>query len=599
MTRHRWFRWGALVCALALTVPAAAAPVPGEQEKPLAQVPAKSAIVIQLRGFERTRDRLDALIKNAVPDFAAQSKDKLDAFTKEALDGRELKGLTREGPIFVVFTELPKADQAVPKMAVLLPVARYESFRDGVLKEEERKTLKTDSAGYESATLENKETIYFVNRKNGYAVVSPDADVAASFAQKYDSIADKLSKPLARRLMEADVSAYVDMAAVNKAHGDDIKQWQQFFEQALDASPDRNTAEMAKRLYGPLFQAVLDSTALLASADLRPDGALLHLDMEVPADSKTNALLKEWKSLPTAELSKLPAGQMVYSGMAYTPSLMKTLGSLAYGVLADPDSKEGKAIQKAIDELADAKPRLRLDATSVPMSGLQVWKYDNPAKAVDAQMKLFKALKEGGTYGAVLKGDPVIKEGAQKHAGFDFNSVSMKWDLEKTVDKQGAALNEDQKKVMIEYMKGMLGEGADIWLGTDGKTVLQVTAKDWSEARALVDGYVKGSTPLGQSQPFKDAAKHLPSEASVLMLVDVPQYSEVLVKVVVGILQQSGLPIPIPPGFEKPAVKGKTTYLGVGVSLEPGRAGFDVWIGASNVHEVYKMYLERLFKQGF
>ena len=43
MTRHRWSPWGALACALVLTLPAAAAPVPGEQDKPLAQVPAKSA----------------------------------------------------------------------------------------------------------------------------------------------------------------------------------------------------------------------------------------------------------------------------------------------------------------------------------------------------------------------------------------------------------------------------------------------------------------------------------------------------------------------------------------------------------------------------
>jgi hypothetical protein len=598
MTPHRWSPWAALVCALALAVPAAAAPVPGEPDRPLAQVPATAPIVLQLRGFERTRDRLDAFLKNAMPDFAGPAREKMDQGLKQALEGRELKGLTKDGHIFLIFTELPKAGQDVPKMAVLLPVTRYETFRDAILKEEEKKTLKAESAGYESVTIDGQAT-YFVNRKNGYVAVTPDADVAATFTKKFDALADKLSKPLAQRLLEADLSAYVDMAVVNKEHGDEIKQFRDLLQQGFDASPDRGTAEQVKRLFAPLFQAISDSTAVLVSADLRPDGVLLHAETEVPANSPTNAMLKEWKSLPVAELSKLPAGQMIYSAMAYSPALMKELGSLAFGITADADSKEGKAVRKAIDELADAKPRMRLDAANVPTNGLAVWKYDNPAKAVEAQLKLFKALKEGGNYGAVLKSDPVIKENAQKHAGFEFHSVSMKWDLDKTVEKQGAALGEDQKKAMIEYMKSLLGDGADIWFGTDGKAVLLVTAKDWAQAQSLVDNYVKGTTALGQSVSFKDATKHLPPDASVMMLIDVPQYSEVVVKAVVGLLQSSGLPFPIPPGIEKPAMKGKTSYLGLGVTLEPGRGGFDLWVAAASVNDVYKMYLERLLKPGF
>src|SRR5262249_11245802 len=159
------------------------------------------------------------------------------------------------------------------------------------------------------------QATYFVNRKNGYVAVTPDAEVAAAFTKKFDTLDGKLSKALAGRLLEADLSAYVDMAVVNKEHGDDIKQLRDLIQQGIDATPDRNAAEHAKRLFGPLFQAVGDSTAVLVSADLRPDGVLLHTEMEVPADSKTGGMFKEWKSLPVAELSKLPAGQMVYSGM--------------------------------------------------------------------------------------------------------------------------------------------------------------------------------------------------------------------------------------------------------------------------------------------
>jgi hypothetical protein len=384
------------------------------------------------------------------------------------------------------------------------------------------------------------------------------------------------------------------MTAINKEHGDALKQLQQTIDQGIEQSPDKSSAEMAKRFIAPMFQAVADSTAVVASADLRPEGVLLHVELEVAADSKTSATLKEWKSIPLADLHKLPAGQMAYDGMAYTPALMKELMPLQYGMTAGSDSEEDKAVLKAIGELADAGPRVRLDAMNVPLSGLQVWKYDDPRKAVAAQLKLFKGLKAGSSYGSVLKANPVVKAGAEKHGGFEFHAVSLKWDLDKMLEKQGAALNDAQKQMMTEYFKAMLGEGMDLWFGTDGKTVLQVMAKDWPAARALVDRYQKGTDTLGEAQPFKDAAKHLPAEGSMLMLMDVPKYAEIIAKVGVGIVKQSGLPLQLPPDFEKPAVKGQTSYLGMGLTLGPGRGGFDLWLSATSVHDVYKMYLERL-----
>lgn len=104
MTRHRWSSWGALLCALVLVRPAAAAPAPEEQEKPLGQVPAQAPLVVQLRGFERTRERLNVLIKNAMPDYAGPAKEKMDQALKQALEGRSLDGLTKDGSLFLVFT---------------------------------------------------------------------------------------------------------------------------------------------------------------------------------------------------------------------------------------------------------------------------------------------------------------------------------------------------------------------------------------------------------------------------------------------------------------------------------------------------------------
>jgi hypothetical protein len=598
MFRHRWSAWGAACCALLLALPAAAAPVPGEQDKPLAQVPAKAPLVVQLRGFERTRDRLNTLIKNAMPDFAGPAKQKMDDALKEVLNGRELKGLSKDGPIFLVFTELPNPNQNPPKMAVLVPVTSYETFRNGLLKEEERKNIKTDPQGYESALIDNEPT-YFVNRKNSYAVVTPDAEVAVSFTKKYDGLAGKLSKAFAQRFLEADASVYVDMAVVNKEHADDIKQMRGEIERMMEASPDKTTAELAKRVLDPVFQAISDSKAVLVTADVRPDGLKLHSSVEVASDSKTGLLLSEWKSLPLSEVGKLPGGQMIYSGFSFAPGVGKLFGPLLFGIQADPDSEEGKAVLKATAALSDAKPRQRLDAANVPLRGLQVWKYDDAVKAVAAQEKLFAALKAGMSYQTVvLDKDPVVNKETRKQGGFEFHSVSLKFDLEKTVDKQtGGVLNEDAKKQMIELLKETVGESMEVWYGTDGKVVLQVIARDWTAARDLVDHYQKGEATLSQSEPYKEVAKQMPANTSTVMLIDLPRYSEVVMKGVLIGLKAGGLPLP--PGLEKPAVPGKTSFLGVAVTTEPGVGGFDLWLSASSVNQIYKMYLEKLLRPNF
>jgi hypothetical protein len=599
MIRHRWTLWGALLCALVVARPVGAAPIVEGKDKPLSQVPATAPIVIQVRGLERTRERLNVLIKKAMPDYADLAKEKMDEAYKKALDGRELKAIPKDGAIFLVFTELPAANQNPPKMAILVPVSNYETFRNALLKEDERKSVKADPAGFETVSMEN-ETVYFVNRKSGYVAITPNADVAATFAKKIDGLDGKLSKSAAGHLMESDLSVYVNMVTVNKEHGDAIKQFQSTFESAIDAAPDKAIAEMAKRILTPLVQAVSDSTAVVMSADLRPEGLLLRAEVEVLDDSKTNGLLTIWKSLPVADISKLPSGEMAYSGIAWTPDLLKKIGALAAGLVADQDSKEGKAIEKAMTQMADAKPGEQVSTAGTGKTGLSVWKFDDPAKAVDAQLQLFKSLKEGSMYGAVLKADPKVKENAEKYGGFALHSVSMKWDLEKTIEKQGGAAlaNDEQKKAMVELMRSLLGEGSNIWFGTDGKTMVQVTAKDWDAARKYLDRYQKGDGTVGQSQAFKDTVKHLPADASMIALMDVPQYSEVFVKGVVLGLQSSGL-VPVPPGSDKPAIKAKTTYMGVGMRMDSGRARFDMWLSAQSVNDVYKMYIERLLKPNF
>src|SRR5947209_19177981 len=98
MTRNRWTHLAAGLLILALAGSGMAA----EKTSALAQVPAGSKVVVYVRGWEGARERLMTMLKNALPDLAPQLEAKLDDMIREGLQGRELKGLPKDGALFLV-----------------------------------------------------------------------------------------------------------------------------------------------------------------------------------------------------------------------------------------------------------------------------------------------------------------------------------------------------------------------------------------------------------------------------------------------------------------------------------------------------------------
>jgi hypothetical protein len=563
----------------------------------LAQIPASAPLVVYLHGLEGTKGRLVTMIKNALPDVAPQAEAFLDKILEEGFDGRKIRGLAKEGPVFLVFTEVPKPGADVPKMALVLGVTKYADFRDNILKDDEKKGLKKDNNGVESVTLENGEAAYFLDKTN-YAVVGHDKDVVASFAKKQAGLDTKMSKVLSDRLQTGDVSVYMAMDAFNKEYGDQIKQGKQAIEEILKAGgeglgkAEQSILELAKNAVGPVFQAIEDSQGLLVTFEFRPTGLVFHAQTELRTGSVTSKNLKDFKPSAFAELGKLPAGQMSYTAIQTGPALFKALGGLMFGVVHDPDSKEAKDIQAAFDMLVKAKPSERFDASSLPPSGVQVLNYADPEKAIAGTLKLLGALESGNTFQpGMLKSKPVIKEKAQKYQNFDLTSIQLTWDLDKMVDQMAKDLPADARKELGEGMKKVMGEGMHLWIGTDGKAVLQVYGKDWTSAQKALDQYFKGEGTIGADATFKDARKELPAEATVLSLVDMVKFLAVYVDVLKPLLAQIPLPVPIPPNYPAMPAKGKAGYIGVAVALQPERGTFDFFISTTAVNQVYKSFI--------
>src|SRR5205814_1764442 len=147
--------------------------------------------------------------------------------------------------------------------------------------------------GYESATAENfGHDLFFVDKKD-YVVVAPTKDLAAAFAKGAPGLDGKLSKAEAAKLLASDAGIYVDMTAVNKQYGDQIKAARKEAEEQLKKAGEtigkaqKAQMDMALKMIDPIFQAVEDSKTALFTVEVRPGGVSLHDEVAMTAGTKT------------------------------------------------------------------------------------------------------------------------------------------------------------------------------------------------------------------------------------------------------------------------------------------------------------------------
>jgi hypothetical protein len=601
MQRAHRMKLAVVAVALAAAATAArSAPAAGDQS-PLAVVPAKAPLVIHAQTLETLADHAVAFLKNAVPDQADNVRKQADEFFKNGFDnGRKVRGVAKDGHLFLVFTELPKPnDKEEPKLALVVPVTSYADFRDNILKEDERKGLKDEKGGYQS-TLVNKEIAYFVDKKD-YAVLTPQKEVAELFAGKYDPL--KIGKGQGDRLLKSDLGVYLNMDAFNKDYADQIKQakkiLQETFREIGNKAPKgtKGVFEAYQGLIDTLFQGIEDSRACLETAEIRASGVAFHVEDEWRPGSATADLLKGSKATAFKDLGKLPPGELYYLGMNTSPALAKLSGQFLLAMIGEPEGKQAKALVEAVEEFYKSDPGEVVAGFNLPPAGLSVMTPAAPEKLVAAQLKMYQAMTAGDSLlNMFFKGKPEVKEKVVKYKNFELNSAHFVWDFEKWVPPTGPGgrdLPEKERKRMAEFMKKVVGDEVNVWFGTDGKTVVQVTAKDFPTAQALLDQYTKGAGGAGDDKGFADVRKELPAEATVLVLIDAVGYANF-----VADMMRASFAETAPPGGPKvpPPIQGKTAYVGFAVTLDPERGSADFFVSAAAVKEVYLGYFAPLWK---
>lgn len=593
------------VAALAALAPGAraAAPVPGEAGKAVTfPFPAKAPVVVQVNGIGTGRDRLTAMLKNALPDDVAAVTKEFDAALKELLDDRKLTAIPKDGRVFLVVNDIASLFENTPTVSLLVPVTSYKEFRDTFLTADERKTFEQGKNGADEVkinALGDDHHVYMVDLKE-YVAISPDKGTAEGYAAKYTKATTAAMPPeLARSFVASDVSLYVNLDVINDLYGDRIRAFKGLIDFAIQQGAmggmipgvGKKQLEAIKAVLHGAFQAVEDARGLVVGVEFRPEGLNLRLQAQFSEDTTTVKVLKAEAPGALAELGNLPAGLQSYTGSKFGKRFHEAVRGLNPEFApADDDEKGNAAIDKLQKELLAAGPLGDVSASGAPDVALTVGAYTDPKKAVAALVGCYEAMAAGGRIqNVVLKDAPAVKAGAQKHGNYSFAEVRLAFDFEATVRD----LPDGLKESTLAQIKNLVGEKMSVWIGTDGKTVVQATAKDWASAAAALDQFLDGKKPVSATAGYKLTRKNLPAEASLLTLMETGQ---TLTMILDTARSMEGVVPNFPKIGQVKPLKGEPSFIGVAVTLKGDTATANLFVPGTAIGAGRKM-LDGLFKK--
>lgn len=592
----------AAVGALALPSPAAAPVPPGGQAVRL-PFPAKAPVVVQLNGVGAARERLSAMLKAAMPDAAAALDKQIDDGLKQLLAGRALTAIPADGRVYLVVNDIAALFENTPSFSLLVPVTSYKEFRDSFLTADERKTFAAGKGVDEVklSAFDSEQSVYMVDLKD-YVALSPHKGTAEVYAGKFTRATTAAMPPaLAKSFLAADLAVYANLEIINETFGEQIKNFKMLADFGLQQAemggevPGVSKKQLAagKQAIEGLFQAVEDCRGVVIAAEFRPEGLNVRVQAQFADDTASAKLLQAESPGPLADLGRLPAGLTSYAGWKFGKRFVQvTRGLMADAEFApaDDDEKGNAAVKKRQAELTAAGPRGEVAGVGREANSLTVTNYADPKKAVAALLGCYEAMAAGGRVkGAVLKDAPKVTAEAREHAGFTFAEVKLAFDFEATVKD----LPDGAKETTLAQLKRTLSEQTTVWVGTDGKAVVQVIAKDWAAATAALDGYLDNKKSVGAVDGFKQARRQLPADATLLMMVNVGEVATMLLDT----FRAMGDAMSNLPAIKKlKPLTGPPAFIGLAVALAGDTATADVFVPGAAIAAGRKIVVALLTK---
>lgn len=573
MTRR--FAATALLAALLFTpLPAALA-----DATPLA-IPKDAILVAQLNGRGPVAGHVEQFLTRLDAEAGKRFPKQLQSYLKEQATGRDLGAIPADARLVAVAFTLDGWNTAAPPWVWLVPAADYREFRRKLLTEDERRDFEAGRGG-----IDRVGEMFLVNlpASRQVAVTASEAAAQKIAAQSGSVPAERLGV-LAPLLNESDLALYVNVAALQAQYGDSVRGYLQLAKVLLQAGGsgvmpafDARQLETVRIVLDGFTQAFHDGRDLALGISLGADGVTVRGEFAATPNTATSKLFAGNKPTALEALLNLPAGRTTYSASAWSATMTTTLRTLSREYQAPKDDERAVEAVKVYEALV-AKVGQSVGA-SAGESGGSLWTTPDPAALTAAHAKVIRTMTAAGWYRNIpIREKPSVSGAVVEASGFTLHRATIALDLEAAVS---TVRDPNLKQATLESIKRLVSEKTVVWFGHDGRRYTQLEAPTPEAAKKLLGDLLAEPGRVSGDAAFLETRKRLPAEATLLMLAEAGP----TVRMLADYTQSVSGALPAVPGFEVPEFrvvpKPPHCFVGLAVTLQPGRAGFTVVVPAA------------------
>ena len=545
------------------------------------QIPQGTKLALQIRGLDQAQGRLVAMANAMGEGLGDAAAAAVDGLKQQILQGRELRGVAKDGRIIVALSDFPTGPEALEAILLIVETSDYQALRDSLGGKSGDPDVKVEQnpAGFDMVTR-GTDTFCFIKRGK-FTLICEHAENAAKLAKEKTTKPLKVSRRIATSFEKGDVGVFVDMAAVNSEFGDAIQGFHEQFggmfegiaaaQPGLDPEAAKAQMEAMKKIFDGMFTFVEELQAVTLSGTFEKTGLGLSLVAEVKSDGSTAKFLSGLKPAANPLLAQMPEGHLMYFGFSGSPEIYKSLAGFGMSFMPQ-GGVQAKTFEKQMADLTAAGPRAMAGAIRFGkgINGVTMSSYDKPAAALEATIAGVNATVDAKVPG--IK-DVKVERNAAEHRGVKLTRVSMKFDLEGLASQPGA-------EFALAPLKAFIGEEIVQWIGVTDKGVLQVIDPDIVAVRAAIDQLLDGKRTIGKDEAFAEALKHLPAENTLVAFMDLPA-------LVSAVFQQIGGAVE---GLPAAAAPGKPTYFGLAFVGQKNEVEVAIWFPSAVVAQFMQMF---------
>ena len=488
-------------------------------DSPLSQISQDADVVVRIRAFDATVEKLAALVNAVQPGFGDMVTQNATTFGL-ALSNPALAGVDRTKDFYLVLTV---RDAGEPKALFVIPTTDGPALQAGL------------PENFESQVREN--WVFYATKEHGI----PEA-VSAS-----NSLATLLSKsPAVKVFDDSDIGVHINVEHIAQVYDSKIQEGRKKFEEQLKQGVNtpgvenpEGALDMMKAQADIAFKILEETETLTVGLNVSATGLVIDDYIDLETGGEVAGFLKSQPKSAFKTFSKLGADLPLYIGMSGD---FKKIAKLAQEATASLYKEEAvrKGMQDYITSLQNLKINSAVMAFDLSGSGNGLIRSSTFVETKSAAEMLASTRKMATALKSIKIGDVTQETKLQPEAEtigtrkIDMLTVKQQMDP----SKPGAA----QQAMLTGIVFGPNGIQSRVTALADGYLQVQGGGKESMEA--ALKSYDANSTSLSS------ARAGLADEAHMLVLFDLPGMVN---NGLIAATTLKGLPFPLP--IQKSAVE--------------------------------------------